>query len=112
MRKTVEAGGTAMLCHTQECKSYAELAFKVLKNKKQPLVKSLKNFFSTFPRTEMLGDILTTALHQLALSDPAACRWTIWILRNSYDLQPYFPLIEESLDLTTKELENMGIAFT
>ncbi len=98
-----------MLCHTTECKSYAELAFKVLQNKKQPLGKSLKNFLSTFPRTDLIGDILATALHQLAESDPAACRWTIWILKNSYDLSPYFHLIEESLDLTTKELENMGI---
>ena len=101
-----------MLCHTQECKSYADLAFKALKNKKQPLVKSLKNFLSTFPRTDMIGDILTTALHQLAESDPATCRWTLWILKNSYDLKPYFHLIEESLDLTTKELEDMGIVLS
>lgn len=98
-----------MFCHTQECKSYADLAFKALKNKKQPLVKSLKNFLSTFPRTDLVGDILATALHQLAESDPAACRWTIWILRHSDDLQPYFHLIEEPLDLTTQELETMGI---
>lgn len=109
---TAVAGGTAMLCHTQECKSYADLAFKVLKNKKQPLVKSLNNFLSTFPKTELIGDILTTALHQLAESDPAACRWTIWILKNCSDLQPYFHLIEESLDLTARELENKGIVFT
>lgn len=101
-----------MLCYTQECKSYVDLAFKVLKNKKQPLVKSLKHFFTTFPRTDLVSDILTTALHQLAESDPAACRWTIWILKNSDDLQPYFHLIEESLDLTTKELESKGLVLT
>lgn len=100
-----------MVCSTQECKSYAKLAFKVLKSKKQPLGKSLQNFLSTFPRTELLGDILTAALYQLAESDPAACRWTIWILKHSDDLQPYFHLIEEPLDLTTKELENQGVAF-
>jgi hypothetical protein len=109
---TAVAGGKAMLCHTQECKSYADLAFKALRNKRQPLVKSLKNFLSTFPKTDLIGDILTTALHQLAESDPAACRWTVWILKNSSDLQPYFPLIEESLDLTVKELEDKGMILT
>ena len=101
-----------MLCSTQECKSYVDVAFKVLKNKKQPLVKSLKHFLSTCPRTEMISDILTTALYELAESDPEACRWTIWILQNSSDLQPYFHLIEEALDLATKELENKGLILT
>ncbi|WP_333479559.1 hypothetical protein [Allocoleopsis sp.] len=108
---TAVAGGIAMLCHTQECKSYADLAFKALRNKRQPLVKSLKNFLSTFPKTDLIGDILTTALYQLAESDPTACRWTLWILKNSSDLQPYFHLIEEPLDLTLKELENKGVVF-
>ena len=101
-----------MICSTQECTSYATLAFDVLRSKKQPLGKSLKNFLSTFPRTDLITDILTTALHQLAESDPAACRWTIWILRNSEDLRPYLHLIEESLDLATQELEHRGFILT
>jgi hypothetical protein len=99
-----------MICNTQECKSYAQVAFEALKNKKQPLVKSLTNFLITLPKTDLVSDILTTALHQLAESDPATCRWAVWILKNSDDLSPYFDLMEESLELTTKELETTGIA--
>jgi hypothetical protein len=106
----VVAGGAVMIiCDTQECKSYANLALRALTNKKQPLGKSLKNFLSTLPKSDLLSDILTTALHQLAQSDPATCRWTIWILKNSSDLEPYFDVIEKSLDLTIKDLENQGI---
>ncbi len=101
-----------MICSTHECKSYARLAFEVLNSKKQPLGKSLNNFLSTFPRTELITDILTTALHQLAESDPATCRWTIWILKNSEDLKPYLDVIEASLDLATQELENQGFVLT
>lgn len=98
-----------MICNTQECKSYAKLAIKALKNKRQPLGKSLQNFLSTLPKPDLLTEILTTALHQLAESDPATCRWTIWILKNSEDLKPYFHLLEEPLDLTIKDLEGRGI---
>lgn len=98
-----------MICNTRECKSYATRALNVLKNKKQPLGKSLQHFLSTVPRSDLLASVLTTALHQLAESDPATCRWTIWILKNSYDLRPYFHLIEESLDLVIKDLENQGV---
>ena len=98
-----------MVCQTQECKSYAQLALDALKSKKQPLVKSLNNFLSTLPKPELITDILTTALYQLAESDPATCCWTIWILQNSYDLGPYFQLIEKSVDLTTDNLKNQGI---
>ena len=98
-----------MICDTQECQSYAKLAVEVLKNQKQPLVKSLTNFLCTLPKTDLITDILTTALHQIAESDPATCRWTIWILQHSSDLRPYSQLIEESLDSLTKELNNQGI---
>lgn len=98
-----------MICQTQECQSYAQLAIDVLRNQKQPLVKSLKNFLSTLPKPELITDILTTALHQLADSDPTTCRWTIWILQHSYDLGPHFNLIEKSLDSITDQLKNRGI---
>jgi hypothetical protein len=102
-------GGVMMICQTQECKSYAQLAVDVFKNQKQPLVKSLKIFLSTLPKPDIITEILTTALEQLAESDPNTCRWAIWILQHSYDLGPYFSLIEQSVDATTDKLKLQGI---
>ena len=98
-----------MNCQTRECQSYANLAVDVLNNQEKPLGESLKNFLSTLPRTDLSADILTTALLQFADSNPATCRWAIWILQNSDDLKPYFHLMEESLDLIIKKLERQGI---
>lgn len=100
-----------MICQTQECKSYAQLAVDIFKNQQQPLVKSLNNFLNTLPKPELITEILTAALQQLAESDPATCRWTIWILQHSYDLGPYFKLIEKSVDSALEKLKNQGISF-
>lgn len=101
-----------MICQTRECQSYANCAIDLLKNQEEPLGKSLKNFLSTLPKTDLSADILTTALLQFAESDPASCRWAIWILQNCDDLKPYFHLIEESIDLITKKLEKQGVNLT
>ncbi|HAA33136.1 MAG TPA: hypothetical protein DCE56_42215 [Cyanobacteria bacterium UBA8553] len=101
-----------MSCQTRECQSYANLVVDVLNNQEQPLGESLKNLLGTLPRTDLSADILKTALLQFADSNPASCRWAIWILQNSDELKPYFYLIEESLDLIVKKLENQGICLT
>ena len=101
-----------MICTTQECHSYAKLAVNVLKNQKQPLAISLKRFFNKLPKTDLTPAILTTALSQLADSDPETCRWIIWILQNSYELKPYYELIEQSIDLTVSKLETKGIVLS
>ncbi len=101
-----------MICQTRECQSYVNLAIDVLNNQEQPLGASLKNFLRTLPRTDLSADILTTALLQFAESNPATCRWALWILQNSDDLKPYFHLMEESLDLITKKLEKQGICLS
>jgi hypothetical protein len=101
-----------MICTTQECHSYANLAVDVLKNQKQPLAKSLKSFFKKLPETDITPEILTTALDKLADSDPETCRWIIWILQNSYELKPYYEFIEQSIDLTVSKLETKGIVFS
>ena len=98
-----------MICQTRECQSYAKRAIDVLNNQEQPLGASLKDFLKTLPKTDLSADILTTALLQFAESEPATCRWALWILQNSDDLKPYFHLMEESLDLITKKLEKQGI---
>ncbi len=101
-----------MICQTRECQSYVNLAIDVLNNQEQPLGASLKNFLRTLPRTDLSADILTTALLQFAESNPATCRWALWIWQNSDDLKPYFHLMEESLDLITKKLEKQGICLS
>jgi hypothetical protein len=101
-----------MICQTGECQSYVNLAIDVLNNQEQPLGASLKNFLRTLPTTDLSADILTTALLQFAESNPATCRWALWILQNSDDLKPYFHLMEESLDLITKKLEKQGICLS
>ncbi len=101
-----------MICQTRECQSYVNLAIDVLNNQEQPLGASLKNFLRTLPTTDLSADILTTALLQFAESNPATCRWALWILQNSDDLKPYFHLMEESLDLITKKLEKQGICLS
>ena len=101
-----------MSCQTRECQSYANLVVDVLNNQEQPLGESLKNLLGTLPRTDLSADILKTALLQFADYNPASCRWAIWILQNSDELKPYFYLIEESLDLIVKKLENQGICLT
>jgi hypothetical protein len=106
---TIVTGEAVMICQTQECKSYAQLAVDIFKNQQQPLVKSLKSFLNTLPKPELITDILTTALQQLAESDPATCRWAIWILQHSYDLGPYFKSIDKSVESTLEELRNQGI---
>lgn len=98
-----------MICQTRECQSYANLVIDVLNNQEQPLGASLKNFLRTLPTTDLSADILTTALLQFAESNPATCRWALWILQNSDDLKPYCHLMEESLDLITRKLEKQGI---
>jgi hypothetical protein len=99
-----------MICQTRECQSYANLTIEVLRNQEQPLGKSLKNFLSTLPKTDLTTDILTMALLQFAESDPATCRWAVWILQNSDDLKPYCQLMAKSLDLITQKLEKQGIS--
>lgn len=101
-----------MICQTHECQSYAKLTVDLLKNQEQPLGKSLKNFLSTLPETGLSTDVLTIALLQFAESDPATCRWALWILQNSDDLKPYCNLMAESLDLITKKLETQGISLS
>ncbi len=98
-----------MICQTRECHSYANAAIDILNNQEQPLGKSLKNFLSTLPRNDLRADILKTALLQFAESNPATCRWALWILQNSDDLKPYLHLMEESWDVITKKLEKQEI---
>ena len=82
-----------------------ELAIDVLKTQRKALVNSLKDYLTFLPRPQCIEEVLTAALHQLAETDPDACRW---ILRNPDYLEPELELVELAMKLMLTKLQNQG----
>ncbi len=82
-----------------------ELAIDVLKTQRKALVNSLKDYLTFLPRPQCIEEVLTAALHQLAETDPDACRW---ILRNPDYLEPELEVVELAMKLVLTKLQNQG----
>lgn len=82
-----------------------ELAIDVLKTQSKPLVNSLKDYLTFLPRPQCVEEVLTAALHQLAETDPDACRW---ILRNPDYLKPELELVDLTIKLALTKLQDQG----
>jgi hypothetical protein len=81
------------------------LAIDIFKTQNPALVVSLKDFLTVFPNPRCIEKILIAAIYQLADVDPDACRW---LLRNYSYLEPEVDLMELTINLALKKLENEG----
>jgi hypothetical protein len=77
----------------------------VLKSQNPALVISLKDFLTVLPNPKCVEEVLIAAIYQLAEVAPDACRW---ILRNSYYLEPELDLVELTMSLALKRLQDEG----
>jgi hypothetical protein len=77
----------------------------VFKSQNPVLFKSLRDFLTGLPNSSCGEDILTMALHQLAVTDVDACRW---FLRNSCNLSPEIDFVEQATELARTLLEAKG----
>jgi hypothetical protein len=77
----------------------------VFKSQNPVLFKFLRDFLTGLPNSSCGDDILTMALHRLAVTDVDACRW---FLRNSYDLLPEVNFIEQVTELAQTLLQSKG----
>jgi hypothetical protein len=82
-----------------------ELAIDVLKVQSKALVNSLKDYLTVLPSPQCIEEVLAAAIHQLAETDPDACRW---MLRNPDYLEPELDLVELAMNLALSKLQNQG----
>lgn len=85
---------------------HVELAIDVFRTQTPALVASLKDFLTVLPNPKCVEQVLTTAIYQLAESDPDACRW---LLRNPRYLEPELDLVEVAIQLALRKLQNQGL---
>ena len=93
------------MCLSESHEPHVGLAIDVFKTQNLALVVSLKDFLTVFPNPRCIEEILIAAIYQLADVDPDACRW---LLRNCSYLEPEVDLMELTIKLALKKLENEG----
>lgn len=93
------------MCLSNTHEPHLELAIDVLKSQNPALVISLKDFLTVLPNPKCVEEVLIAAIYQLAEVAPDACRW---ILRNSYYLEPELDLVELTMSLALKRLQDEG----
>ncbi|HEY9904779.1 MAG TPA: hypothetical protein V6D43_20465 [Candidatus Sericytochromatia bacterium] len=93
------------MCLSNTHEPHLELAIDVLKSQNPALVISLKDFLTVLPNPKCVEEVLIGAIYQLAEVAPDACRW---ILRNSYYLEPELDLVELTMSLALKRLQDEG----
>lgn len=93
------------MCLSESHEPHVGLAIDVFKTQNLALVVSLKDFLTVFPNPRCIEEILIAAIYQLADVDPDACRW---LLRNCSYLEPEVDLMELTINLALKKLENEG----
>lgn len=94
------------MCVPNTCEPHVELATDVFKTQSKELVNSLKDFLTFLPSPNCVEKVLTVALHQLAETDPDACRW---LLRNSYYLEPELDVVGLAMKFAFTKLNNQGL---
>lgn len=67
-------------------KTLTEIAVDVFKTQNLALVSSLKDFLTVLPTPKCVEEVLVAALHQLAETEPGACRWC---LQHAPCLEPF-----------------------
>jgi hypothetical protein len=77
----------------------------VFKSQNPVLFKALQDFLAGLPNASCEEDILTMALHRLAVTDAEACRW---FLRNSSALLPEMNFVEQATELAQAFLQANG----
>jgi hypothetical protein len=85
---------------------HVELAVAVFKTQNKALVNSLKNFLTLLPNSQCIEEVLKAAILQLPATDPKAC---LWLLHNSYCLDPEFDLIKFVIESVTAQLQDRGL---
>lgn len=93
------------MCLSNTHEPHLELAIDVLKSQNPALVISLKDFLTVLPNPKCVEEVLIAAIYQLAEVAPDACRW---ILRNSSYLEPELDLVELTMSLALKRLQDEG----
>lgn len=94
------------MCLSNTDEPHVELAIDVFKTQTPALVGSLKDFLTVLPNPKCVEQVLTTAIYQLAETDPDACRW---LLRNPRYLEPELDLVEVAIKLALTKLQNQGL---
>jgi hypothetical protein len=94
------------MCLSNTDEPHVELAIDVFKTQTPALVGSLKDFLTVLPNPKCVEQVLTTAIYELAETDPDACRW---LLRNPRYLEPELDLIEVAIKLALTKLQNQGL---
>lgn len=94
------------MCVPNTCEPHIELATDVFKTQNKELVNSLKDFFTVLPSPKCVEKVLAAAIHQLAETDPDACRW---LLRNSYYLEPELDVVALAMNFAFTKLKNQGL---
>ncbi len=93
------------MCLSNTHEPHLELAIDVFKSQNPALVISLKDFLTVLPNPKCVEEVLIAAIYQLAEVAPDACRW-IW--RNSYYLEPELDLVELTISLALRKLQDEG----
>jgi hypothetical protein len=93
------------MCLSNTHEPHLELAIDVFKSQNPALVVSLKDFLTVLPNPKCVEEVLIAAIYQLAEVAPDACRW---ILRNSYYLEPELDLVELTMSLALRKLQDEG----
>ncbi len=93
------------MCLSNTHEPHLELAIDVFKSQNPALVISLKDFLTVLPNPKCVEEVLIAAIYQLAEVAPDACRW---ILRNSYYLEPELDLVELTMSLALRKLQDEG----
>lgn len=94
------------MCVPNTCEPNVELATDVFKTQSKELVNSLKDFLTFLPSPNCVEKVLAAAIHQLAETDPDACRW---LLRNSYYLEPELDVVGLAMNFAFTKLKNQGL---
>lgn len=94
------------MCVPNTCEPHVELATDVFKTQNKELVNSLKDFLTVLPSPKCVEKVLATAIHQLAETDPDACRW---LLGNSYYLEPELDVVALAMKFAFTKLNNQGL---
>ncbi len=82
-----------------------ELAIDILKVQNKALVNSLKDYLTVLPSPQCVEEVLAAAIHELAETDPDACRW---MLRHPDYLEPELDLVELAVKLALTKLQASG----
>lgn len=93
------------MCVSNLHKTLTEIAVDVFKTQNLALVRSLKDFLIVLPSPKCVEQVLAAATHQLAETEPEACRW---LLHHASCLEPELNLVELAMKLARKSLENQG----